>query len=263
MLRNMVSGSPKPYSLTFIMSTYHRTQGFVLKKTDLREADQIFVVYTEDFGRVEVLGRGIRKIKSKIRSGIDVFYLSEIDFVQGKKQKTLTGATIIDKFINTRSSPEKLDIAHKISVAMDNLIVGQERDGQIWDLLKEVFEKLNNSEFSSSAKTVTGGQVIYYYFLWNLLSILGYKSDLYHCASCGNKLLPEKNCFIPKNGILCRECVGDRQKMGSINFEEVSQDVIKILRILENRGWDTLVRLKTEKTHLEELGKILAIPENK
>ncbi len=241
------------------MSVYHRTQGFVLKKTDLREADQIFVVYAEDFGRVEVLGKGMRKIKSKIRSGIDVFYLSEIDFVQGKKQKTLIGATIIDKFINIRSSPEKLDIAHKIAVAIDSLIVEQEKDKQIWDLLKEVFEKLNNSEFTSFIDDATKGQVIYYYFLWNLLSALGYKSDLYHCASCGNKLLPEKNCFIPKGGILCCECVGDGQGLGSEDSEEIHQDIIKILRILENRGWETLAKLKTQKTHLQGLRKFFQI----
>ena len=76
------------------MATYYRTQGYVIKKTGLREADQLFTIYTEDYGKIDVLGRGIRKITSKLRSGIDLFCFSEIEFVQGKAYKTLTDAKI-------------------------------------------------------------------------------------------------------------------------------------------------------------------------
>ena len=234
------------------MSVYYRTQGFVLKKIDLREADQVFVIYAEDFGKIEVLGRGIRKIKSKIKPGIDLFYLSEIDFVQGKKQKTLIGATAIEKFKNIRNSPEKLAIVYKIVNVADDLINGQEQDGGIWNLLREVFDKLNNSDFNVQSSMF---KVIHYYFFWNLLSILGYKSDLYHCVFCGKKLMPQKNYFIPKSGIFCARCAGERKSSGLTNVG-LSQDAIKILRILENKSWGTLIKLKMEKIHLTELEKI-------
>jgi len=91
------------------MAVHYRTRGFVIKKTGRGEADQLFTIYTQDFGKLEVLGKAVRKIKSKLRGGIGLFYLSEIEFIQGKKTKTLTGAILIEKFPNIRKSLKKLE----------------------------------------------------------------------------------------------------------------------------------------------------------
>jgi DNA repair protein RecO (recombination protein O) len=86
------------------MFVRHRTLGLVFKKEDRGEADQIFKIFTKDFGKIEVLGKGIRKISSKLRSQIDIFYLSEIEFIQGKIYKRLTDALLIEKYKNLRKS---------------------------------------------------------------------------------------------------------------------------------------------------------------
>ncbi|MBU4204806.1 recombination protein O N-terminal domain-containing protein [Patescibacteria group bacterium] len=72
------------------MALHYRTIGFVLKKNDIGEADRIFTVFTLDFGKVKISGKAIRKIASKLKGGIDVISLSEIEFIQGKAYKTLT-----------------------------------------------------------------------------------------------------------------------------------------------------------------------------
>jgi len=43
----------------------YRTQGLIFKKEERGEADQLFTVFTRDFGKLEVLGKAIRKISSK------------------------------------------------------------------------------------------------------------------------------------------------------------------------------------------------------
>ena len=147
------------------MATYYRTQGYVLKKADLREADQLFTVFTKDYGKIKVLGRGIRKIKSKLRAGIDLFYLSEIEFVQGKVYKTLTDAKMIEK--NKDDFKARMEKAE----TLDRLLKEPEKDDQIWQLLKDDLD--------------------YKYFLWNLLSILGYEISL-------DKLEETRACFLEK-----------------------------------------------------------------
>src|SRR3990167_7638334 len=107
------------------MTTSYRTAGFVFKKDDRFESDRNFSVFTKDFGRVEVLGKSIRKIASKLRGGIEIFSLSEIEFVQGKNRKTLTDA-VLDKKFNNIYTPVKLDISYKISGLVDNFIKGEE-----------------------------------------------------------------------------------------------------------------------------------------
>ncbi len=56
------------------MFTHYRTQGIILKKEDRGEADRLFTIYTKDFGKLELLAKGERKIKSKLRGGLELFY---------------------------------------------------------------------------------------------------------------------------------------------------------------------------------------------
>jgi len=69
------------------MFTHYRTQGFILKKADAGEADRLFTVYTKDFGKLELLARAVRKIKSKLRAGLEIFYLSEMNSSREKPRK--------------------------------------------------------------------------------------------------------------------------------------------------------------------------------
>ncbi len=226
------------------MAVHYRTQGFVLKKTDLREADQVFDIYTKDFGKLEILGKAIRKIKSKLRSGANLFYLSEVEFIQGKTYKTLTDAITIEKFKNIRNDLEKLKAAFQIAEVADSLIKGQEQDQEVWDLLNETLNKLNNSSFAIS--------LIYYYFLWNLLSILGYQIDLYNCVICRKNLIPLKLYFSSEeSGIICAMCFDKTNER-----IDISSEVIKILRLLLKKDWNILLRLKIQDSHKEELETI-------
>ncbi len=233
------------------MAVFYRTQGFILKKNDLREADQVFVVYTKDFGKLKILGKAIRKIKSKLRAGIDLFYLSEIEFIQGKNHKTLTDAIVIEKFKNIRESPEKIKIAYKIAEAADNLIRGEEQDEQVWVLLAEVFNKLKIENLLKIENWKL--KIIYYYFLWNLLAILGYQIDLYHCVKCQEKLIPGlMNFSSENNGIVCLRCSDDSTKDKIL----ISAETIKIFRLFLDQNWKILSRLKIEKEQRKELEEV-------
>jgi len=227
------------------MAIHYRTQAFILNRTDLWEADQVFTVFTKDFGKIKILGKAIRKIKSKLRAGVELFYLSEIEFIQGKNYKTLTDATAIEKLNNVRQDLEKLEIVSQIVENANDLIKGEEKDEDIWSLFAEVFDKLNNYKLLT-----TNYSLIYYYFLWNLFSILGYQIDLYHCANCQKKLIPEKLYFDSEEGIICSECFG-----GAVD-KEICPEIIKILRLFLEKEWNVLLKLKIQDFHKKELEAI-------
>ncbi len=226
------------------MAVHYRTQGFVLKKTDLREADQVFDIYTKDFGKLEILGKAIRKIKSKLRSGADLFYLSEVEFIQGRSYKTLTDAITIEKFKNVRNDLEKLKVAYQIAEVADSLIKGQEKDEKIFNLLNEAFDKLDKLKIENCKL-----KIVYYYFFWNLLSILGYQIDLYDCVICRKSLIPLKLYFSSEEGgIICAVCFDKANER-----MDISSEVIKILRLLLKKDWNILLRLKIQDSHKKEL----------
>jgi len=200
------------------MAVHYRTQGLIIKKIDRGEADQLLTIYSKDFGKLKVLGRAVRKIKSKLRGGADLFYLSEIEFIQGKTYKTLTDTALINGSFNIRRDLTKLSIAYQIADVLDSLVPEEQKDEDIWQLLSGTFFKLNDCQWSS-----TKHQLLYYYFFWNLVSLLGYGPEVGPESFCGRK---------------------------------IDSSLAKILRIIIKRDWSLLSRLKVEKQHFESLKDI-------
>lgn len=253
--------------------THYRTEGIFLKKEGRGEADQLFSIFTKDFGKLEILGRAIRKITSKLRAGSDLFYLSEIEFIQGKTHKTLTDAILIDKFKKIREDPERLNLVYQIAEVLNSLLGWEERDSAIWELLNESFQRLNNLKLEIRNSLEIRNlklEIIYYYFLWNLFSILGHKPELYSCPVCGEKLLPETFYFVPKEGgVVCWKCLKKIKEEpafaeASANKEkkpmkEITVDTVKILRLFLSEDWGVLPRIKTTeetKRNLKEISEL-------
>ena len=217
------------------MTTHYRTQGLVFKKEDRLDSDRVFSVFTKDFGRVEVVGKAIRKISSKLKGGIEIFSLSDIEFIQGKNKKTLTDATAREKFRAMYQSPVKMQVAYAISETLDRFIKGQQEDESVFTFIEDVFKKLERC--SSPA-------MLYYYFFWNFMSVLGYGVEVVKCVSCQENLNPDQLYFSYKEGgILCKTCSpNDRQS------KKISPDVVKILRLILKKDWKTLSKVKVEKS---------------
>jgi len=229
------------------MAIHYRTQGFVLKKRDFREADRIFIIFTKDFGKLEILGRGIRKIKSKLRSGMKLFALTEIEFIQGKTYKTLTDASLIEIFPNIRKDLKRLKIIFNISEVLDSLVKGPEKEEKIWNLLKNTFQILNQTSLSIKECWLS-----FYNFLWKTLVILGYKPELKYCCVCGGKPDPKNLYFsFKEGGILCFDCF-KKVKKG----KRVKADVIKILRFILERKFNFLKKLKIRPDYKKEIKKL-------
>ncbi|HSX53262.1 MAG TPA: DNA repair protein RecO [Patescibacteria group bacterium] len=73
------------------------TQGIVLSRTDFSEADRILTILTPDHGRIRAIAKGVRKIKSKLAGGIELFSISQITYIQGKSDIYTLVSTRLDK----------------------------------------------------------------------------------------------------------------------------------------------------------------------
>lgn len=204
----------------------------------------LFTIYTKDFGKVEVLGKAIRKVSSKLRSGAELFYFSEVEFIQGKTHKTLTDAILIEKFANIRKDLRKLSVAFKISEVLNSLVRGQEPDEKIWKLLVSVTLKLNSVKNIEEVK-----HKIYYYFFWNLISLMGYEPDFYKCYVCGKRISQKSIYFNAREGgLVCENCQKSKKAL-----REIDPDTIKVLRLALKKDWKTLAKVKLSEDNLKSI----------
>lgn len=219
------------------MTLHHRTTGFVFRKENILEIDRTFSIFTKDFGRIEVFAKAIRKINAKLKSNIEIFYISDIEFVQGKNKKTLIEAVLKEKFKNIEQIPEKLESAYKIANVLNSFVRGEEKDEQLWNFIIDIFQKLNTIELTTNNR-----ELLYYYFIWNFISILGYTPELSICTVCREKLNPYTLYFSNKEGgIICKKCaVAKRDGI------KITSDILKVLRLIIHKEWGILSKLKME-----------------
>ena len=59
-------------------------QAIVLKRVDYAEADRIVQVITRENGKRSLMARGVRRAKSKLAGGIELFSVSSITAIVGK-----------------------------------------------------------------------------------------------------------------------------------------------------------------------------------
>jgi len=60
------------------------TNAIVLTRTDYGEADRILTLLTPDHGKLRLMAKGVRRVKSKLAGGIELFSTTNITFIKGR-----------------------------------------------------------------------------------------------------------------------------------------------------------------------------------
>jgi recombinational DNA repair protein (RecF pathway) len=83
---------------------------------------------------------------------------------------------------------------------------------------------------------------------------LGYQPETYYCLICQKNLYPGRLYFsLQEGGIVCKACA---QKLKIKELIEVSEDFVKVLRIILKGDWQTLKRLRIGEPAREMMGNV-------
>ena len=145
-----------------------KTEAIILKSADLGETDRLLTIFSKEFGKIQVTARGTKKLESKLRYHLEPFSYSYLILVEGKNFRIVKDAILITQFLSMRKDLEKMEIAYKIVDLIDELIVGEEKDENIWNLLLKTLKELNVG--SPTSNMVVG-------FQDELLRLLGYDPE--------------------------------------------------------------------------------------
>ena len=75
-----------------------RTEAIVLRRTDYGEADRVLQLLTPE-GKRSVMARGVRREKSKLAGGIELFSVSEVTIHEGRSEMgVLTSAKLLEYY---------------------------------------------------------------------------------------------------------------------------------------------------------------------
>lgn len=120
------------------------TKGIVLARTDFGETDRILTVLTHDQGKIRAIAKGVRKVKSKLAGGIELFSISQLTYIQGKTDiYTLTSTRLDKHFGNIVKDIDRTMFAYDVLKNI-NRITEDNTDSDYFDLLVETLTALDN-----------------------------------------------------------------------------------------------------------------------
>ncbi len=157
------------------------TDGIILSRTDYGEADRIITLLTPDHGKVRLMAKGVRRVKSKLAGGIELFSVSTLTFVKGRGEiGTLVSTRLVRHYGRIVEDLDRTMLGYEL-IKQLNKTTEDHPELEYFDLLRQIFEALDDPSVSL--------ELVRFWSAAQLLRLGGHSPNLQTDAD-GNKLDP-------------------------------------------------------------------------
>ncbi len=119
--------------------------GIVLSRINFGEADRIVTMLSPDFGKLHLIAKGVRRERSKLAGGIELFSISTITFIKGRKDiDTLISTRLIKHYRNIVSDLNRVQLGYDL-IKLLNKATEDSLSADYFELLKNAFQALDSS----------------------------------------------------------------------------------------------------------------------
>lgn len=200
-----------------------RTRAIVLRRTNYGEADRILQLMTPE-GKRSVMARGVRREKSKLAGGIELFAVSDVVINEGRGELgILTSARLVHFYQHIMQDYDRLQFGYEVikHVAAASEMVNEP---EWFDVLFEVIKALD--------ATTLPLQLTQTWFYLRYVELLGSPLSLVNDID-GQRLQPDQRYMydISEKGL--------RQAMNG----ELTADHIKLMRLIQAKPLEVLVQV--------------------
>jgi len=229
------------------MEETYNTIAIVTNNEPFREHDSKITAYSMDQGKLELVARGTKKIKSKLAGHIEPASLISLMVIRGKQYDYVGFADGQNLYANIKNNYEKILISGQVFNYFNKIIKIGEGDLEVFDLLKDFLDSLNSEKIKNN-------NLSYYFFIFKLLSLLGYTPELHNCLVCKSKILANNKTKFAFNqgGLICKKC-----QNRSVEVLKASDNCIKMLRLILESDFKHLNKIKIEDWLAKELSFII------
>jgi DNA repair protein RecO (recombination protein O) len=202
-----------------------KVRALVLRTTDWSETSRIATLFSREMGKLRVLAKGARRLKSNFDNGLDL--LTVCDMVLLRKASggldLLTEALVVRRFPCLQRNLSALYAGYYVAELLADWTEEVDPHPELFD---EALRTLEDLATDPVPQRILRWEVV-------LLAELGYALVLDRCVSCEAALLAEPLAFSAEaGGVLCPRCqwgIGERRRL--------RWDCLQGLRQLEGPNW--------------------------
>jgi DNA repair protein RecO len=122
------------------------TKAIILNRKFFNEKDERIFLYSKDFGRLELIGRGTKKIQSKLSSHLEPINLVDLMIVKGRQYDYIGAAISKNCFYKTKSNFKKVILIENFFSKILQTTKENEKEENIFYLLVNFLFLLDNLE---------------------------------------------------------------------------------------------------------------------
>ncbi len=195
----------------------HKAEGIVIRNIDYGESHKIVVLYTKEYGKISVMARGARKVKSRLSAVTQLFTYGEYVYYQSGQMGNLNAGDIVVSHHALRNDLHMAAYAAYIAEMVDR-IAGEERSEYLFEQLKAGLSALEEGK---------DPEIVVSVFEMKMLALAGYSPVLDRCVSCGERE-SDFAASAASGGVLCRNC-----RAKDARAIPLTEGVWKLLRLLQ------------------------------
>lgn len=125
-----------------------QTSGIVLNRINFGEADRILTIITPEHGKLRLMAKGVRRVKSKLAGGIELFSVSDISFIAGRRDiGTLVSTRLITHYGTIVTDIDRTRAGYNALKLIDT-ITEEDSEAAYYQVLLRTLATLNNPELS-------------------------------------------------------------------------------------------------------------------
>lgn len=197
----------------------YRALGLTLRRSPIREADLLSVLYTREYGKLELLARGAQRLTSKLMGHLEPLTLVRVSIARGRSMDQVTEAEVVDAFPAVKNGYENAARGLYVAELVDGFSALSAANADLFNLSVQTLEALGTARAPDLALR---------YFDLQLLGLSGFLPELYQCVECGEELEPDRHRFAAgAGGTLCTQC-----SPTDVIVRPLSLPALKLLRLL-------------------------------
>lgn len=215
-------------------SRAYRTEAIVLRRDDYGEADRLLTLLTPQAGKLRVMAKGARKMTSRKAGHVELFTRVSLMLARGRAFDIVTQAEALETHRALREDLRRGSYAHYLAELADQFAQEDSEDPALYDLLSSGLAWLCEARDPALAARL---------FEMRLLSLAGYRPQLYKCAKSGGRLEADtvnaadtSTAFSPaEGGTLCASAAPLARDVVSL-----PRSALMLMRALQTQTFEAL-----------------------
>ena len=123
----------------------YKAQGIILARKNVGEADRVLTVFTNEYGKVRVIAKGIRRINSRRSPHLEVFNHVGLMIRHGKAMDSVTEAEMIESFPTIRHDLGRVGVGYYLCEIVEVLVAERQEHRDVFALLLHALRELDTN----------------------------------------------------------------------------------------------------------------------